>query len=100
MIDRSILDAILIIAVLALSVATAMLFEKLRQLKETISELVVKNEARNSAIAAQRAHRGVPGVDAKARTTRRDTDDLPRTGRMSQGVRRVRSDAQRNNLDD
>lgn len=33
-----------------------------------------------------------PPIDAKARTTKRDTDDLPPTGRMSTGIHRRRSD--------
>lgn len=46
---------------------------------------------RQGRIAGSRASTAVPKVDSRARTTRRDTPDLPATGRMSTAVHRQRS---------
>ncbi len=43
-------------------------------------------------VGAARATKGAPRVDARARTTRRDTDDLPRTGRQSKTLNRSSTD--------
>lgn len=48
-----------------------------------------------SSIARSKTSTASPTVDSRARTTRRDTADLPATGRMSQGVHRIRSNGGR-----
>jgi len=83
-----------IVVVLALmAVALATLFERTKRLQDDINRLRSEAAARKSSIAQARTTRKPPGVDAHAVTTRRDTNDLPLTGRMSQGIKRVRTDA-------
>lgn len=91
--DVTIAIGLLILVVAILAIAVGVLFEKFRSLRRDLDALRSESAARNSAIRAARTHHAPPGVDARARTTRRDTDDLPLTGRMSQGVKRVRTDA-------
>lgn len=76
-----------------MAVAVAVLFDRTKRLQDEINRLRSEAASRKSSIAQARAIRKPPGVDAHAVTTRRDTNDLPLTGRMSQGVKRVRTNA-------
>lgn len=88
-------DLILTFLVTACLVWNGVLSNRYRSLKVEVLRLRSRaaDAPRSTPIKQARAHHGVPSVDAKARTTVRDTDDLPRTGRMSQGVKRVKSNA-------
>lgn len=55
-----------------------------RQLDQKINRFA----SRQSDIRWKRRESRIPSVDAQARTTSRDSDDLPATGRMSTGVHR------------
>lgn len=70
------------------------LWGQIRDLKTDMlrmrSEIASTRQAKVKSFVRSTA---TPGVDARARTTRRDTDDLPRTGRMSQGVHRKKTNA-------
>jgi hypothetical protein len=72
-----------------------MLYERYRGVRRDLDALRAEQAARNARLHAARTSTRVPGVDARARTTRRDSDDLPATGRMSQGVHRKRTDARK-----
>ena len=47
---------------------------------------------RQGKISSERASRSAPKVDSIARTIIRDSDDLPKTGRMAVGLHRKRVD--------
>ena len=83
-------EALLLAGLLILAVSVAVLAERQRRFRRELDQLRSESAARNASVAARRTHRASPGVDAAGRTTRRDSDDLPLTGRMSQGVQRVR----------
>lgn len=97
--NAGIYDVILTILVVVLMIWVSVLTERYRGLREDVDRLRSDSAARSTPIAQARAHHRVPGVDATARTTRRDSNDLPLTGRMSQGVKRVRYDARTSNDD-
>lgn len=89
--NAGIYDVLLTIVLAIVIVALAMLFERYRMLQREVNVLRSEAHGRKAAISALRAHQPTPRVDSKVRTTRRDTDDLPVTGRMSQGVKRIRT---------
>jgi hypothetical protein len=97
--NAGIYDVILTVLVVFLMVALAVLWERVRRLNLEVLRLRSEVAARRAAIATARATRQVPGVDSKVIVTRRDTDDIPHTGRMSQGVKRVRTNARPDNDD-
>jgi hypothetical protein len=98
--NSDIYDVILTVIVVVLIVAVAILAERVRQFNIELLRLRSRTEgAKNSSVPVSRAPHRPPGVDAHARTTRRDTDDLPHTGRMSQGVKRVKSNARKTDDD-
>lgn len=68
---------------------------QVRQFRKEVNLL----RARQSTIGVQKVMRANPKVDAVARTKVRDSDDLPLTGRMSQGIRRKKSNGRVNNDD-
>jgi hypothetical protein len=54
----------------------------LKQMALDIQLLVQSSTSHQTSVAHRTTTRQVPGVDSRGRTTRRDTDDLPRSGRM------------------
>lgn len=52
------------------------------------AQVKVLTTVRQQRVASSRSNKGTPVVDAKARTTVRDSHDLPTTGRMSTGIQR------------
>ena len=58
-------------------------FLTLRKNSSRLDRVVRQNRARQSKIVADRVYQARPDIDSRARTTRRDTEDLPRTGRQS-----------------
>lgn len=98
--NAGIYDVILTVLLVLLMIWVAVLSERLRQFNIEILRLRSKVEgAKNNSIPISRAPHRPPGVDAHARTTRRDTDDLPHTGRMSQGVKRAKTNARKTDDD-
>lgn len=94
MIDNPFPDLFFPIVMVALVVAVVYLFAWVKVLQrqiDTARSEIFALKPRTGAVAHARTSRGVPTVDAHARTTRRDSDDLPTTGRMSQGVKRVKT---------
>lgn len=87
-----VLIAALIFAMMVLSTRHVQLRRDVDALRSELFKLA----PRTGAIGHAKNHRSVPKVDAQGRTTRRDTDDLPATGRMSQGVKRVKTNARDN----
>lgn len=69
-----------------------MILLRIEKWMSIISRKVDEQKARQSSIAARRASTSTPSVDAKARTTKRDSNDLPATGRMSMGIHRKKRD--------
>lgn len=64
-------------------------WEELKDLKRKLAHIDATRQTRVKQNAVTRRN---PGVDAKARTTRRDTDDIPtRGGRMSRAVHREKT---------
>lgn len=55
---------------------------QVRELKSQIHELTLLHRSRQSNIGRKQEPRVRPAV-VRPRTTRRDTEDLPKTGRMS-----------------
>lgn len=86
----SIYDVVTTALVLILVVWVSVLTSRYQELQQQINKIRSDIAARQAQIAHARSTRQVPHVDAKARTVQRDTDDLPVTGRMSQGVKRVK----------
>lgn len=67
--------------------------------KVTLSQLNLFR-ARQASTAHRVSHGGAVQIDAHGRTTRRDTSDLPATGRMSTAVHREKRDYGRAAADD
>lgn len=92
------------IAIFVLLVLIAILLKQLLNAillgTERIIEALYTFRVRQGNIARQRTSEQNPQVDAKARTTVRDSHDLPTTGRMSTGIKRVRSDRARPDIND
>lgn len=89
------MDWVIVVIQLVVLVMLLRIAAQLRDVKDrlrVISTKVDEQKARQSQITARRASSSTPQVDAKARTTKRDTDDLPLTGRMSMGVHRKKRD--------
>jgi len=62
-------------------------------MKEEIEELRKEIRAtRQAKMRSTTTDRQLPHIDSRGRTTRRDTDDLPRTGRMTSATSRKRTD--------
>ena len=59
---------------------------------KSLRALVLAGKPKQVRVKSKHASQGIPIVDAKAVTVRRDTDDLPLTGRQSTGVHRKRRD--------
>lgn len=72
------------IGILALGAGQAATWRKLSKVEEHL--LVFRT--RQGKIASQRTRVANPKVDSRARTTVRDTNDLPVTARISTGVHR------------
>lgn len=79
--------AILIVLVVILALLISIKRDITDNHNRVLSELH-QFRTRQTNIARERSSRRTPHVDAHAKTTVRDTDDLPLTGRMSQGVMR------------
>jgi hypothetical protein len=92
---------IAILGILAL-VGIAVLWRKMEDLRDDIFTLrsdIAKLRGHNGTVMERRTNSSTPKVDAKARTTRRDTADLPATGRMSVAVHRRKRDYDRDTDD-
>lgn len=77
-------------------VGIAVLWRKMEDLRDDIFTLrseIAKLRGHNGAVTERRTTSSTPRVDAKARTTKRDTPDLSaRGGRMSMAVHRPKRD--------
>jgi len=82
------LQVIIVIYLVVLSRDIAKLGVEVRKLRHEME----KWRVRQSKIKSRVANTGIPVVDATVRTIRRDTDDLPLTGRMSTGLHRKKRD--------
>lgn len=74
------------ILILVLQVMNYRQLSKLRAQLTHVEMQLNGFRVRQGKIASRKSSSKPPGVDAKARTVRRDTDDLPATGRMSNGL--------------
>lgn len=79
------------IGIFALGAGQAATWRKLNKMEEHL--LVFRT--RQGKIASQRVSTANPQVDSHARTTVRDTPDLPATARISTGVHRKKRDFDR-----
>lgn len=66
---------------------------KLAEVKQSQTSIRVALTARQTRVKQAEASKARPHIDSKAKTTIRDTDDLPRTGRMGPTLSRKNSDA-------
>ena len=87
------MDWVLLVLLLIILVYLVILHRRFDGVDEKLRVLNTKFSTRQSSVASRRASTGTPIVDAKARTTRRDSNDLPTTGRMSDGLHRRKRDA-------
>lgn len=55
-----------------------------------LNALELALRVRQGKVSFAQASQGSPTIDSRARTTTRDTDDLPVTGRMGKGLTRKR----------
>lgn len=70
-----------------------------RRLKMILTKLD-ESRTRQGNVTSRRTSEGSPKIDAKARVIRRDTMDLPVTGRISRAVKREKRDYARADADD
>lgn len=73
---------------------------KLAEFRQSNESLRAALSARQTRIKQAEASRARPHIDAKVKTTIRDTDDLPRSGRMGPTLSRKNSDARGQDQDD
>ena len=59
---------------------------------KALKPMILAGKPKQARIRSKEANTGIPIVDARAVTVRRDTDDLPLTGRQSFGVHRKKRD--------
>ena len=85
--------AIVLLAVISAGswVTNAFAVAQLKALKYQVNQLENLSRARLGTVGRQVVSVKNPPVDSRARTTRRDTPDLPSTGRMSIAVHREKS---------
>lgn len=86
------------IAILVLVVVQVKLWRSMKETRAKVDAhgtMLIQMSARTSHTVQQRVSRKNPQVDAAARTTKRDSHDLPLTGRMSQGLHREKSNSVR-----
>ena len=89
------MEWVLLFLMLALLAFAVLILRKLDKVEGRLQFII--NQLRNlsptqSAIRSGFRTEGKPSVDARAVTTRRDSHDLPTTGRMSIGLHRNRRD--------
>lgn len=85
------------IVLLILSIALLAVSRRLRQAEVLIMAHSLQLRTRQGRSESQVVSNRNPRVDSRARTTKRDSFDLPLTGRMSQAIVRKRSDARPSN---
>lgn len=78
--------------VLVMQIITMRSLDDIRRRQRQTMASLDSLRTRQSSIATQRTSQQRPQVDVRSRTVRRDTDDLPATGRMSTAVHRKRID--------
>lgn len=86
--------------VLILGVAQIGLWLKMREIRAKVDShgtMLMQMSTRKNTTTQQRVTRKNPQVDFTARTTKRDSHDLPATGRMSQGLHREKSNVRLSN---
>lgn len=87
------MDWLVWITQLVTLVALLWVFDRLRRMSSELRKLEVLLRVREGRVASKRSSISTPEVDSRARTTRRDTPDIPaRGGRMSQAVQRRKRD--------
>lgn len=87
------MDWLTLMAVLACCALCGRILIRIGRLESRVStslrQIDEKDRVRQGKIAGDRASYSTPKVDATARTVRRDTKDLPKTGRQSSGLKFV-----------
>lgn len=76
---------VLVLAFVSISRRLTLLEQRVR----VNNELILSNRPRQFSNSPRKVHQASPGVDSRGRTTRRDTNDLPATGRQSKMTKRV-----------
>lgn len=77
------MDFLLLGLGLAALVYLILIHRQLRQIDVRLTIFLNRLNSRQASVRGiQKTSHASPPIDARARTTRRDTDDLPRTGRM------------------
>lgn len=85
------MDAIIVLLLLAIFVCMVVLIRHTNDLRHQTRKLNQAHQSRQVDLTTKRVgHTSTPTVDARARTTKRDTADLPLTGRQSIGLKRTR----------
>lgn len=92
------MDEITAVLMLFVLLVQVLILRRLARVEDKIrahNTLLEGFRTRQGRLAGTRTTQATPRIDSKARTTRRDTADLPTTGRQSMGVHRVRSNGGR-----
>lgn len=90
----------LLLGVLAyLVVISRQLDDVKRRQRQTLQSLN-QFRTRQTSVAQGRVIQRGPTIDAQARTIRRDSNDIPATGRMSRAIHRTKVDYARTDTDD
>jgi len=77
------MDFLLLALGLAILAYQVRIYRQLKELDRRNRMLLQRSTARQGGVRGiQIASHASPHIDARARTTKRDTDDLPRTGRL------------------
>lgn len=87
------MDWVIIALLLIILAYLVILHRRLDGVENKLRVMNSKFSTRQTGVAHRRSTESIPHVDARARTVRRDTHDLPVTGRMSDGLHRRKRDA-------
>lgn len=82
---------IIAVAVVTLIAMQVSMRRDVKKLDVRLQYHIVSTSTRQSRVVNQVVTRRNPQVDAVARTVKRDSNDLPLTGRMSTGVHRKKN---------
>lgn len=90
------MEFLLVVLLILALVGLAVLWRKMDDLKDDLHVLrseVAKLRPHQGSVTARSGYYSTPRVDARARTTVRDSDDIePRGGKMVQGIQRRKRD--------
>jgi hypothetical protein len=82
------MDGLIIFLLIVVIAMVGRLMWDIRRLHEQLRKHDIHTRVRQGEISRQKMNHATPTIDSRARTSVRDTDDLPATGRMSQGLSR------------